>query len=135
MTQSDDIETAIFSYLQTRTGLTALVGTRIYKNRIPEGAPVPHVHYQRLAAIREPTLTGPLGGCSAHYDFNIFAKSAASMDAIRIQLRKALNGYSGTSSDVIIQSVWVNNDWDQYDEAAALYRAVMEVEFDFLETT
>lgn len=128
-----DIEIALFSYLQTKTGLTALVGARIYKNRLPEKGTRPCVLYERLAANRDRVLSGSLGACAAVYQFDVFADSAASLEAVRQQLRVALDGYSGTSGSVTIQSSWLINDWDEYVPDIQQYRACLEFEVTFLE--
>jgi len=132
---ADDIELALYTRLQAVAALTALVSTRIYKGHLPEGITGARIVYQRISATRERVLGGPLGGCSARYQFDIFADTRDSMEAVRKQLRLALDGYSGTSASVAIHSCWLLNDFDEYDAEVKQFRASLDFEVTFLETT
>lgn len=132
---ADDIEAALYTRLQAVSALTALVSTRIYKNRLPEGAARPCIVYQRISATRERVLSGPLYGCTPRYQFDVFANTRDSMEAVRKQLRLALDGYSGTSASVAIHSSWLINDFDEYDAEVEQFRASLDFEVTFLETT
>lgn len=104
------IEEGIASYLQAHAGLSALISTRVYINRIPQGATLPLVVFQRISTSRIIThdTSGLTDLASPKFQFDAWATTYASAKAITDQIRAALNGLITTvtigADSVVIQA-------------------------------
>jgi hypothetical protein len=92
------IDESLFSYLSTYAGLTALVSNRVFAFKIPQGATLPCVTFQRISTPRVPSHDSVgIGNELAHprFQFDAWADSYAGAKAINDQLRAALHGKTG----------------------------------------
>ena len=92
-----ELNDALFSYLSTHAGLSALVSTRIYPDKLPDKPTFPTVTFQLIGeeeteTFRQPT-TDLLAGT---YSFSVWASSRAVANSVSKQIRKAFKNYSGT---------------------------------------
>jgi len=92
------LEESLYGYLSTYAGLTALVSDRVYAFRIPQGATLPCVTFQRIDTPRILAHdTSGIGSNLAYprFQFDAWATTYASAKAINDQIRAALNGKTG----------------------------------------
>ena len=123
------LEEALASYLINDDGLKALIDGRVYPLRIPQGATIPCLTYQRISTPRISThdSSGSSGDLiSPRFQFDVWAETLASTKTIMDTLRAALNGKSGTigedPNDLVIGSALAENEQPDYDPDIQLYR-------------
>lgn len=120
------IQQALFNYLSTFPGLTGLIGTRVYPLRPPQNATKPYVTYAKVTGPRVRTFSTDQGG-QPRFDFTCTADDYSSADAVRAQVRVALEGYSGLMGGAVnVVSVQQNNEVDLQDPEAKLYHLVVD---------
>jgi len=73
---------------------------------------VPAVTYQQISGVRDQTLSGPSGCVECRFQINCWAKSYKEADQLAEAVRGALDGYSGTKQDVIIQVIHLIDEAD-----------------------
>jgi hypothetical protein len=122
------IEEGLGSYLSTYGGLVALIGARVYLNRIPQKATLPLLTYQRISTPRllSHDTSGLTGTAHPRFQFDAWAGTYATAKAINDQVRAALNGHTGTvtigADSVVIQAALVNDERYNPDLDAGLER-------------
>jgi hypothetical protein len=126
------IEAGLVAKLTTTAGLTALISTRVYLERIPQGATLPCITYQRIDTPRVLThdTSGSAGTAYPRFQFDAWATTYASAKAITDALRAALSGFKGTitsgADTVVVQAALVDGETSQPDLEADLARVRSE---------
>lgn len=124
------LEEGLKSYLAGYSGLSALISTRVYHMRIPQGATLPCLTYQRVSTPRE--ITHDISGSSgalAHprFQFDAWAATYASAKAITDQVRAALHGKKGSigtaPNSITIRAALVQDERPSYEADVDLYRS------------
>lgn len=123
------LDQALFNYLSTFAGLTALIGTRVYPRVLPQNPTYPAVTYQRVSSTRMRTMGAPLLGAEPRIQFTIWAETHLAARAIATQLRAALEGYTGTmggAGGVDVLGAQEQNDLDDYEPLTKLHQAILD---------
>jgi hypothetical protein len=94
--------------------LTALVGTRIAQNAVPQGATLPYVAFTASHAP-EYGLDNTLHGDAVTFSIECWAESAAEADAVAVQVQAAL-----LSEGVVCTAAGGTYDPEQGLDATAL---------------
>ena len=55
------IEQALFTHITTDSTIAALMGPRLFPNKIPQGQPLPAAEYQQEGGVRTHTMAGADG--------------------------------------------------------------------------
>lgn len=99
-------KSAVYTALTGYAGLTALVPvSRIWYGRVPRNVAspttLPYLLYRRVTSVPENPLSGNPGIDQYRIQFDIYAATTASAEAILVQLRAALagNGYEVLAQD------------------------------------
>ncbi len=106
------IEEALVTRLESQAGLTALVGTRMFPERLPQEPTYPAIAVSRITSERPHALEGSSGLVGAMFQFDVFGKTYAAAKAVVEQLRLALDSFSGTVDGIVIQEVSFESDAD-----------------------
>lgn len=112
-------ETELYALLSSAAGLTALVGTRIYPDAIPEDAVLPAVVYARTSTEPVLSVSGQKFAETARLSVSAWAKTrtaaAAAADQIEAALLAAWQPASNRSSvfdgEVGLYAATVDSDW------------------------
>lgn len=112
-------ETELYAALSGRAGLTALVGTRIYPDAIPENASLPAVVYVRSNTTPYYNIGGLLLAEDVKFSLTAWSESRTQAEAVADQVRLALNGAgnpitdrsSGFDAEVGLFAVTLETDW------------------------
>ena len=120
------IEEGIVYYLTHFSGLTALISTRTYPLKLPQGCTLPALTYQRISTPRELTHDQQAGGLAMpRFQFTAYGTKFADAKAVINQVRAALNGYKGSfGTGTKTVKVWGSlsaNEQDNYDPDSGLY--------------
>lgn len=112
------LESDLFDYLQTQAAVTALVGTRVYQNVLPQGKDYPAVIYQRISTEHAQHTLGAGGLATARMQFDCWALDAAAAQQVGEALRAALQGFRGEMGDTNIRHCSLENTEGGYDPPA-----------------
>jgi hypothetical protein len=115
-----NIEEALYSKLTGDAGVAALVVARIYPNVVPQDIAMPAVAYQRISTTRVMAHDGPTGVASARFQFTVSGSTYSSARNVVNAIRTALDGFSGLmggTNGVIVEAIFVENDFDGYNQA------------------
>lgn len=95
------IDEAVFAYLSTYSGLTALVGKRIYPDDLPQNPTYPAVTFIQVSEDEIDTLHQPASTMiGATYQFDCWATTRVGAKAVARQIRAAWKNYSGITGGV-----------------------------------
>lgn len=126
-----NLKDAIYTYLITQTGLTALVGTRIYPRDIPQRLQLPAITLSVVSKVCEHTMGSDSGNpYFSRVQFNCWAEKDYEADDIVVQLITALKDYSetlGGEGGVSVDRILYENETEVSDED--LNRSGIAVDF------
>ena len=120
---------AIYQRLVAYEPLTALVGTRVYPSRAPDGAQVPYVVYSDQAPVDQvPDLAGVGTLAQTRVQTEAWALTATQAKQVGDAVQGALRGFTGTIAGVSIQHITLDGGFDDYDDEAKpiLYRRLRD---------
>jgi hypothetical protein len=120
-----DLEEGIVTYLRARTGITALVSTRIYDQVVPtpdEGEPdanYPAITYQVISNNSVMSHQGSSGLAFVRVQFNCWGRTKLEVLSIRNALMDALNGFKGLFGTVVVGACLKVDERDMPNEKFA----------------
>lgn len=97
------IDHAIYSKTSGNAGITALISTRLYRDRAPNNIEFPFVVMIKGPNNPDHNLAGPNGLADTSFTFLIFAESRATTLTISEAIRNCWDGYRGTVSSIVIR--------------------------------
>lgn len=125
------MEEALYSYLSGYAGLTALVGTRIYPEMLPDSPTYPAVSYSRVSTRRERTLTIPsVAAVEARFQCSCWGERYADAKAVAVQIKAALQDFQGVmggTGGVTVLEASTVNELDQHDARVRVYHVPVDV--------
>lgn len=98
-----DITTAVHAYLQTRSGITDIAGTRGYPGKLAQGATLPAYTTELVSTDSEEHLLGAAGISHGVVQISCIADTALEANALREQVRLAMQGFNGDMGSVTIR--------------------------------
>jgi hypothetical protein len=111
--------TDFVSYLQNNSSISAIVGSRIYPQRLPQNVTYPAISFNQVSATRAFSLSGATGRSRRRITINCWATSEAGADAIATAVRRAISGWSGGwMRDSFVGSILLDNEYDFFEEDA-----------------
>jgi len=112
------IENALHIHLLAQSGLTALIGQKLYYVTAPQTVVAPYVVFFKVSAVPEYCLTGHCGLINARFQFSIFADTYHETKLISRQIQLALqdkcNQVIGGAGGVNV-SVQFENEQDLFE--------------------
>jgi hypothetical protein len=131
-----NIEQAIFKYLSTYAGLSALVSTRIYPDLLPQTITYPAIVYTLISGVNDETLGEDSDTTEERWQFTINASSVDSRANVCKQLKKAFKDYNkgstrimGGSGGVPVGSVNHAGQTNFYEEETKIYQRTVDFMF------
>jgi hypothetical protein len=107
------------AYLGNVSAISALVGSRIYPQRLPQAVTFPAIYYSQVSAVRVYSLSGETGRARRRITLNIVAATQSSADAIAQAVRGAISGWTGGwMADTFVGSILLDNEYDFFEEDA-----------------
>jgi hypothetical protein len=123
-------ETALYNYLSTYAGLTALIGTRIYPVLEPQNVKYPALVFQQISGPRVHAMGDDPGITYPRYQFTAWAEKHTEAVAVAKQVRLAFENYSGTmggEGGVTIYHAEVDNQFSDHNEQTNKYCSIVDV--------
>jgi hypothetical protein len=100
---------AVYGILSANTGVTDIVGTRIFPEIAEQETAVPFIVYQLLSVDPEDTHDGPSKLDEVRFEFLCYADSYNAAADLGVAVRGALDRVSGTYNGVNVESVQFND--------------------------
>lgn len=105
-----DIYDAIVAKLKATAALTALVGTRIYPDEVPQGKLYPAVFYMTVSDVKDHFITEISSLEAPNIQLTTYADAKDDAAAVAEEIKTAINGYQGTLSGITIQCIKLINE-------------------------
>jgi len=107
-----EIEQGIYARLSGQSGVTNLVGTRIYPGVAPLNAAFPYLTYSKVSGIRIHAMESDPGLAHPRMRVSTWSTSYTQVKAIALQVRTALQDYSATTGGIPFQRIFFENEYD-----------------------
>ncbi len=126
-----EVEQGIYARLTGQTGVTNLVGTRIYSGIAPLNASFPYLVYLKTSAPgihamkADPSLARP------HIQILSWSTSYSQIKSIALQVRTALRDFSGSTGGISFQRIFFNNEGDLVEVDPKTMRVRYQVTQDY----
>lgn len=125
------IEKALVARLLSQAAVTALVGTRVHPNGLPQDPTFPAVSYTRISGVHEHSHSGVSNLITARFQFNSWADDVAGAGygqakALAKVVRVALDAYVGADANADIRTILVEDDRDAEDLDRHLQFVIMD---------
>ena len=105
-----DIYDAIVAKLKATAALTALVGTRIYPDEVPQGKLFPAVFYMTVSDVKDHYLTEMSDLEAPNIQLTTYADDKDGAAAVAEVIKDTLSDYQGTLSGITIQCIRLINE-------------------------
>jgi hypothetical protein len=119
------LEEALFDYLTSDAGVSALVDERVYPVRLPERSLIPAISWSRVSANRiytYSTFEDTDAWVAARIQFNCWDYTAMGSMELGEAVLKALSGYYGE----FIGSSFAINELDIYEAPTKFHRRILD---------
>ena len=127
------LEEGIVVRLMALPAVTALIGTRLYPNVVPEEATEPVAAYQRISNPRLNAHDGPTGWAKGRIQFTAQANTYLQAKAVAAAIAAAFDGFRGVMGTVAVHGASAQNDQDGYNEATGRSTVRLDVLFFYKE--
>jgi len=127
------IEADVRTFLLAQSAVSALIGTRMYPLRLPQGVTFPALTYQRISGSEDVTHSGA-GPARAGMQFDCWGQTQSSVLALASAVRSALSGHRSGMGDSPLVNAFVVNVLDLPEPDIPLWRRMIEVSFLYDET-
>lgn len=107
------IEKALFACITTDSTISALMGLRLFPNKIPQGQPMPTAEYKQEAGKREQMMSGPAGMVNSQYTVICYGESYSAAKGLAEAVRKRLDGFRGVVEGVTIDVMMLIDEVDK----------------------
>ncbi len=114
------VEAALYAILQADSGVTDLIGTRLYPNRIPSDASRPCVAYQVISTVLTQTHGNGIVMKRARVQLTLLGTTYASAKSVGAAIQAALHGYKATIGGSVIHHALLVNEYDSFGDSTDL---------------
>ena len=114
MSTRSDLKT----YLESKSTITAVVSTRIFGVKRPQKIrTLPAITFERMNGGHDHTLSAAAGSAIPRFRIRCWAATYVAADALAEILRNVMQGYRGTMGSTTVQSVILDDEFDEYEES------------------
>jgi len=107
-----EVEKGIYARLTGQSGVTNLVRTNIYPGIAPLNASFPYLTYFKVSGPRIHAMKSDPGLACPRIQVSTWSTSYSQLKAIALQVRTALQDFSGTTGGVTFQRIFFENEYD-----------------------
>jgi hypothetical protein len=125
------LDVAVVALLEAHVGLSALIGSRIYPETLPEEPNFPALTYSEVDEVPTYAHDGDANYDKTRLQFECWAMEKQDAKAVAAQLRDCLGGYRGTSEGVTIHASFYALGFTDRNEGLNKWRAVQDYKFEF----
>ena len=102
--------------------IESLSGLKAYPSKVPQGEVYPAFSFQKISNRRIRSTTGPSGLQDPRVQFDLWGSSYKEINDIFEALVASLDGFRGKVGNTHFGGIIVNDDRQEYDDKAELYR-------------
>lgn len=110
-------EESLFTYLQSKSSVTDLVGVKVYPVLVDPRKSLPWIGYELTSADPYMSMAGESGYVKSRITITSWAASKSAARALSEALRNVLNGFRGTMGSMTRVSCTYRNEIDVIYEA------------------
>lgn len=107
------MKTSLLTYLNTQSGLTDLVGSRIRIDYAEQDDALPYVVLSMISNVPIHHMTAASTKTQGRFQFDSHAETTLSAENVAEQLRQALDGKRGTMDDVSLSTCHLELERDE----------------------
>lgn len=121
-----DIRPALRAFLLADATIAAVVSTRVYPVKLPQGTNTASLVYNLISEVGDAHNEGPDGLCSARIQIDAYAPTADAADVLARAVKERLFGYRGTmgtgGSAVEVKGVFIGGSArSDFDDEAKMH--------------
>ncbi len=113
----NDIGKAIYSILSNASGVTNIVGTRIFPQKVPYGKQMPSITYFVIDNTPNPTKNRFSTYDYTRVQVTAFGTSYSVAQDLAVEIRKSLDYTSGTFNGVVVDKCFFEDANDIFDDS------------------
>lgn len=133
-----DIRPALRAFLLADAGIAAVVGTRVYPIKIPQGVNAASIVYTRVSGRGDYHMAGPSGLAMPRFQIDAWAPTGDAATALAALIKARIDGFRGVMGSgpaaVTVQGVFLLDEREDYDDTVKLHRMSRDYAIDFEET-
>lgn len=126
-----DVEDAVVELLTRDDNVRSLigtsVGTRIFQEKLAQGAVLPALTYQLISDPSENSHQGPEGLAEARIQFDCWGNTVVEAKQLSSAVRKAVAGVRGTYAGVKLAGGFKENEMSMFDPDVRKRRRVLDM--------
>ena len=123
------LESVIYSRASTFAGLTALIGTRFYPNKLPQDPTFPCARYQVVDSVPVHSMLTSSGMEQARVQISFFDRDYSDCIAVREQLLLCFSRWRNAASDPVIDDTLVIDARALYEDEIELHHFLIDFLF------
>lgn len=122
------IDTGLTAHLIADGPVNALVAGRVHPWQVPQAKtlPGPTITYEMVGDASHRALSGPLDRTRPRFRIHCWAETKLVAIDLAAKVRTTLDGFKGTMDDVAVSSVKFETQSDNYDDAPAIHRRILD---------
>lgn len=109
------IKKAMSNFLRQSTGVSAVLDDRIFFLNAPTKSKLPYVVFETISSPGTHHMGGQSEIANPTFQFSCFGKTGPEAEAAKEAIRNAIVGFRGLWDDVIISSVLLQDESDEFD--------------------
>lgn len=112
------LKDSLYEHLKDDSGVSAIVGTRIYPHLAPQDASRPYITYALISSVRRPHMVAASGVVSQRIQINCWGDTDLGADTLGNAAREALDGFRGTMGTDIetdVRRVFLDEESDAFE--------------------
>ena len=125
-----DVRKAIYSRLTDDAAIIAVAGSRVYPVRLKQGEKRASIVYQRISAVGDMTMQGPVSLAQTRFQIDCWSDSADEATSLANLVKESLNGFQGQIGvggnspvdRVRIQGIFFDSEREFYDDSNGMFR-------------
>lgn len=120
------LEEAIHARLAATAGVTAITGSRIYNQVLPQNATLEAITVQRISTVRESAMGTDPGQAWARIQVCSWATLHGEARVLAEAVRAALQRWRGTVAGVEVEDSFLINELDRYEDEREIHRVLQD---------
>lgn len=129
------IESDLYTHLINDSGVSGIVGDRVYPLRLPQGFTLPAISYQRISGDRAKDLQGSTGHTSPRIQIDCWTKKYSDLKNLAEKVRLSLDRFTGNlGGGQYVQHVSLEGETENFEDDTEIQRISLDFYISFNET-
>ena len=121
------IEEAFYTFITSKTDITALVSDRIYPILAEQNITIPFVVYTRISTVRSYSHSGDSDIQSVRMQIDIIGNTLNQAQSIATLIINYCNSFNGLMGDKMIATITVDDQQNFYDDITKTKRIMIDL--------